>query len=294
MYRLSLKLFLVLAFVAGPVLGFAPDASAHKNTNTVAAVVGNVGWPELPKHGGIGIDGLVDRAGLTCLEGEAACADASFDLDRTPGGTDLSLDIRASAGLAVNLLNGCRKKGGNTTHGLPLGGDNGDQCFAFTDLVITATGVLEGRLHVTDFACESSGTSAATGSTPNGGPVVAQKRLGAFYGEFVCDGPGPTGVVPSADGHFHGLSKHSTIAFLGEVHCTVANADGVACPPDYAVPDPVLDDSRIKHTLACKGSVVDVRGIEKPEDDAPGGPPDHPAPGPTIHKAQVRLECVIA
>lgn len=296
MYRLSLKLFVVLAIVAGPVLGFAPDASAHKRTGSKGPVRGFVQWPERPKS-------------------HATLPD--FDLRRSVGTSNLSLDLRRVAGTvgtagtnAGGLLNGCRLKGGNTAPGLPVldpvaGGlaVAHDLCFFFESLSIQSAGLWEKRKHVTDFDCVASGTSGASGSPLD--PSVLP-TLGAFYGEFTCDGNPVLGAdnpvkpepnwVPSADGHFHGLSLGSTtIGFLGEVHCTVSRTVGgrtANCPqgPENdltKVANSGVDRSRIKHTLACKGEVV-------PDPTAAGTDSDGDLVPDTAQLAAVALNCTIA
>lgn len=315
MYRLSLKLFLVLAFVAGPVLGFAPDASAHKGTHTQAVVTGDLDWPIDPKAGLL-------RAG------------AGFDLDRAPAAGGLSLDARA-------VLNGCRLATGNSaalvaagaivpagSGALPISTlwrlPAAELCFAFDTLEIKTVGVWEDRVHQTDFDCISSGTSS-----PSGGATTVP--FGSFYGEFTCNGVAGTDVVPTADGHFHGISAAGglAIAFLGEVHCTVDIVPNT-CPAVTSVPTtgtyatkgsalsagpgspPWMNVSHIKHTLACKGNVTPGL-VHKPWPayavDAAAVPPDaqkqavlaayiaagnaNDTPNAAGEGTSVNLECII-
>lgn len=272
MHRLSLKLFVVLAIVASPILGLAPDASAHLRTSSTAEVTGSVSWP----GGTVG----------------------SFALPR-----------------GFNGCTGGALGGANSAAGLPLGipgqpQQQEDRCFRFGSLVIQAKGDYEGVTHATNFACQSSGTS-----TTNAG------RLGAFFGAFECNGlaADPTGTVPfvdNADGHFHGFSRDTTVAFLGVV-CDPEPPPGAAgsvpggCPAGTISTDddgnpttaPTMPTtSAINHTLSCEGEVT-------PGDENIGNNPDlidtaSPYPNlPTstadgipdsVANASVKLTCVIA
>lgn len=263
--RLSLKLFVALSIMAGPVLGLAPDASAHLRTSSTAEVTGAVAWPGR------------DVAGFGLPRGLNGCV----------------LTAAQIAALAPD-----------SPAGLPLGIPNQpqqqeDRCFEFVSLVIQAQGEYEGVQHVTAFTCLSSGTS-----TTNAG------RLGAFYGEFECGGAAPMGstlsFVDNADGHFHGLSRDTTVAFLGVVcdpEPPLGGAGSVAggCPAGNVMTDddgnpttaPMMETrSAIKHTLSCEGEVtpatlsdtVDPYGLFP----APDGIPD------SVATADVKLTCVIA
>lgn len=330
----SLKLFVVLTTLAGSLFAFSPGASAHKNTGSFGPVAGTVTWPQDPKEG-------------TVRDG------AGFDLDRGVGSANLSLDRRAGTN---SLLNGCRLAGGNSGEGLPVGNtgkvtDSGtppaprdpelytthDLCFRFDGLQIESAGLWDGLNHKTNFSCVASGTTGASGNDKAGPPSsgLPGPTFGSFYGEFTCNGLPlePTfDWVPSADGHFHGLTLGSTtIGFLGEVHCTVAGPAPVnkPCPKNnlnnatrlendgHTTPlspngSPLAvgenhNDSRIKHTLACKGEVVPLLqptpGAPPPiykwtDYDGDGvddsGNPVTAALGDSIGAAQVVLECTIA
>lgn len=283
MYRLSLKLFLVLAFVAGPVLGFAPDASAHKATRSIATVVGSVEWPA---NAVVGVNPA--RTGPPNI----LATKAAYGLGRA---TDAGL----AAGLALESreLNGCRLLTANPGDGLPLGvpGESTtvlDLCFSFSGLTITLAGQYKGVAHVSDLDCESSGTS-----TPAAG------GWGSFYGEYVCGVvPGTAPAIGSADGHFHGISVQApAIAFLGELMCTVT-VSAVPCPPPIAQPVdaawkpgmPVVSDT--KHTLACKGvitpAVLDKAGAPMVSIvDKPGSATVVPD---VLLRADVELTCLVA
>lgn len=266
--RLSNRIFVALAVLAGTLFAFSPDVSAHKNTGSEATVTGTVTWP--------------------------AGAKTAFDLkNRTAnfGGTNLSLDSRAASN---TRLNGCRRAGGNPAPGgLPVGDPttattytSSDLCFLFTGLAITTVGLWDGLNHKTNFACDASGTTGASGNDkptptpadlgppPNLQAVALGATIGASYGEFTCNGSpiDPAFLhVPSADGHFHLLSPAATVVgFLGEIHCTVA-IGGVPCPKNHPgnqtrkgangghttpVSDADHNNSRIKHTVACKGDVT--------------------------------------
>lgn len=305
MYRLSLKRFVVLISAIGLVFGFMPNAAAHKNTEMAATVTGTVQWPQGDKS-------------------------PTFDLDRGIGNTDLSLDARAVGSGATReggLLNGCRLDdtpanpgGGNRGAGLVLSGPQSDLCFLFEsgDLVITAVGQHHGYQLATEFDCVSSGTSAASGSAAGqdtgkeltGGVnhMVAPVAVGAFYGEFTCNGnqlDPNVPFLPSADGHFHGQSAAggAEIAFLGEVQCTVETAEAVCDPPvphedevNFSYFDPPKDGSsaksRIKHTLSCKGQVTPGDPVVK--DTLPENAAFAPDGRTVIREAFVELECVIA
>lgn len=334
--RLSLKsvrLFVVLATLAGSLFAFSPGASAHKNTGTVAAVNGIVEWPQGPKS-------------------------PTFDLfNRSDNfGSGLSLDSRDATN---SRLNGCRLEDGNSREGLPVGHTgkvtpptppelytSHDLCFKFDGLQILSLGLWDGLNHETDFRCDASGTNGASGNDKGPAanvpasklqgtdPPVNKPTFGAFYGEFTCDGFLVDSQIPdvqlpavgTADGHFHGLSVGSTtIAFLGEVHCTTPNPandplTGVpnVCPkdnpanrtrfanggrtsprfPDGSPLDPKdHNESRIKHTIACKGEVVPwLAPVAGPFGEQPPYakyPGVMAPPGDTIRSADVVLECVI-
>lgn len=285
--RLSSKIFVALAVLAGSLFGFTPDASAHMNTESVAVVSGTVLWPAGPLG-----DFDLPRGLNGCLLPTGNTNNGLAQLDTALRAADPDSGLPVGPALAD----------GETNH---------DLCFKFVQAAISSAGKWNGQPHQTNLECEATGTTGASGVNPNPG------ALGASYGEFECDIPPDDPITPTpepgldplpaffADGHFHLLSKATTVAFLGVINQCNVDAPGTAndCDPAGGGPPPSTTfpnarygkkgPSVLKHTVACKGEVVPdpLTLVEKgiPFHDKDGdGVPDK------VLRAHVELECVIA
>lgn len=179
--RLPKRIFLAVALIVGVTAGFAPDASAHLNTETAAEVAGIVAWP-----------------------GGATCATQGSTNGLVPAQNTWAGMVGAGVANPAGL------------GGLPLGAHS-DLCFDFTTLTISAAGTFEGVVHQTNFDCASEGVSGAASGAPT---EVTGAFDGDFSCGLAGPPTGPgaaplVGVAPM--GHFHGQSAGGTIRFMGAI-----------------------------------------------------------------------------
>lgn len=152
-----------------------------------------------------------------------------------------------------------------------------DLCFEFTGVTINVAGVHEGAAPVVaGFLCEAAGTSGVDG----GGPVSPPN--GAFHGYYDCVDPALGAQLPTAQGHFHGTSLGTTIAFMGTFECGPVGPDG-ACATGLSNP------TTMKHTLSCAGEVIPDPTTTSDKD----GDGLLPVVGDTVNDAVVTLGCLI-
>lgn len=260
--RLSVKLFMALAVLAGSLFGFSPDAAAHRNTGSVAEVAGTVQWfcPGGPAVAG---NPLGVKSGLPI--GDPATQEAYT----TP---DCFFSFGTS-GLEIN------------SSGL---WDGMNQLTAF---ICGATGKTGASGN--DKGVPNAGLPVPT-LNPNQA-VALGPTFGAFRGDFTCTGASVNALkynLPGSAGSFQGLTTGgTTIGFLGTINCV-----GATCPlgttpgqknyttckvsckvtggatsghvtPDNWGPnppagafDPDHNKSVVSHTVACEGEIVPVAG----------------------------------
>lgn len=243
------KLLLALAVVAGSLFAFSPDASAHRNTGSVAAVAGSVAW-NCPAGGPNGLpigDPATQKAYTT--------PDCKFNF------TTLQINsVGLWDGMNQKTVFTCTTPTGSTG---ASGNDKGTPLQAQPDTQQVALGTTFGAFRGT-FACDGA-TAGAGYNLPGSIGSFQGLSLGGttigFLGTIDCKAAGAGGAVNGTTcplGPGTPAGNQPTLNG-GNYTSLTANPAGTVTPAGWGAVDHNV--TALSHTVACKGEVVPVLAV---------------------------------